>query len=131
MNTKLSVGGRTVVVAAEKITKNEVDKALAEGKTHVKFTNNKVQRRLMKEQARIRRQQEIRENKYKAAQKAAANTRRAIPGGGIGLLRKEPEVTRAKGTAHFIDKSGKHIPVPVEQVEDITAAFEALGCWAG
>lgn len=125
MNTKLSVGGRTIIVAAEKITKNEVDKALAEGKTHVKFTNNKVQRRLLKEQARIRRQQEIRENKYKAAQKAAADTRRAIPGGGIGLLRKEPEVTRAKGTAHFIDKSGKHIPVPVDQVEDITTAFEA------
>ena len=120
---------RRIVVAAEKITKNEVDKALAEGKTHVKFKSHKVQRRLLKEQEKIRRKQEIRENQTKALAKAKEAARGARPvGGGIGLAHPHPDMTTdfttTKGSAHFIDKEGKKIPVPTELVQDITEAFE-------
>ena len=65
-------------VSPVKITKGQIDEVLANGVQFAKFRNNKVQRRLLKQQEKIRRQQEIRENKHKAAQKAAAKTRRAV-----------------------------------------------------
>lgn len=125
MNTKLSASGRPIVVATEKITKGEINKVLAEGKTHVKFKSNKVQRRMLKEQEKIRRKQQIHENQSKVlnkAQKAAKGTRPV--GGGIGLAHPHADMVQKTGTAHFIDKSGKNIPVSHEEAQQITNVFE-------
>lgn len=124
MNTKTSASGRTIVISAEKITKGEIDKALADGKTHVKFKNKGVQKRMLKQQQQIRRKQELRENKAKALnkdQKAARETRSTV--GGIGLA--HPVTTDVSGTAHFIDKDGKRVPVSSAEAKEITKAFEA------
>lgn len=132
MNTKLSASGRPVVVAAEKITKGEIDKALAEGTTHVKFKSHKVQRRMMKQQEKIRRQQEIRENRTKALNKAREAAKGTRPvGGGIGLV---PSSGRGSfggkmhvidESTHFINTEGKRIPVTAEEAKEIVKAFEA------
>lgn len=115
---------RLAVIATEKITKKQIDQTLAEGKTHVKFKSNKVQRRLLKEQERIRRLREVRENKFKAAQKAAAKARQTTQGGGIGLAHPHADMVQKTDTAHFIDKSGKNIPVSHEEAQQITNIFE-------
>ena len=119
---------RLAVIATEKITKKQIDQTLAEGKTHVKFKSNKVQRRLLKEQERIRRLREVRENKFKAAQKAAANARQTTQGGGIGLAHPVADRDTVKvieESAYFINKEGKRVPVPSDEAKEIAKAFEA------
>lgn len=72
---------RKIQLAVVKITKNEIDAALATGNTHAKFTNRGVQKRLMKNQEKVKREQERREahlrqlNKHRA-QLAAQHTAR-------------------------------------------------------
>lgn len=63
MNTRTAF--RKIVPAVEKITKKEVDSALAAGNTHAQFKNRKINKRMLKIQEKVRRAQEIRENKVK------------------------------------------------------------------
>lgn len=60
---------RKVQIAVVKITKNEIDAALAAGNTHAKFTNRSVQKRLLKNQAIVKREQERRENQIRMMNK--------------------------------------------------------------
>lgn len=60
---------RVAKVAEVKITKKGVDAALAAGNTHAKFMNKGVQKRLMKNQEKIRRAQGLQENQAKRRQK--------------------------------------------------------------
>lgn len=71
------------VVSDTKITKKQIDEALAQGKTHAKFTNKSVQRRLLKNQEKIRRAQQLRENQYKRLRKAQEAAKNTIPPGGL------------------------------------------------
>ena len=104
---------RLAVIATEKITKKQIDQTLAEGKTHVKFKSNKVQRRLLKEQERIRRLREVRENKFKAAQKAAAKARQTAHCGGIRYCEpgREQHLWRIEYCC---------LPLRAEEEEDLT-----------
>lgn len=52
---------RAPVIATVKITKNEVNAALAAGNTHASFKNKGVQRRLLKNQEIVRKEQERKE----------------------------------------------------------------------
>lgn len=60
---------RHVTVSTTKITKKEVDAALAAGNTYAKFKNKGVQKRLIKNQEKIRRQQALREQQINRANK--------------------------------------------------------------
>lgn len=73
---------RQIKIAEDKITKKQIDQALAEGKTHAKFTNKSVQRRLLKNQEKIRRAQQLRENQQKRLNKAFKAASATIPPGG-------------------------------------------------
>lgn len=53
----------------DKITKAQVDEAIKMGATHAAFRNKGVQKRLMKNQAKVLRDQERRENHYKLMKK--------------------------------------------------------------
>ncbi|BAW19277.1 hypothetical protein [Ralstonia phage RP31] len=55
---------RQVNIATSKITKGQIDEALAAGVTHAKFMNKGVQRRLKKNQEKVRREQERRNNHF-------------------------------------------------------------------
>lgn len=52
-----------------KITKGQVDEAVAAGITHAKFKNKGVQKRLVKQQQKLRREQERREAHFKLVNK--------------------------------------------------------------
>jgi hypothetical protein len=67
----------SVTVATTKITKKEVDAALAAGNTHAKFKNKGVQKRLIKNQEKIRRQQALREQQINRANKDRARMQKA------------------------------------------------------
>lgn len=101
-NTQVIVRAATV-----KITKGQIDQARAHGITHANFTNKGVQKRLMKNQERIRREQERRENATKKLNKA------------LDRARKEGELP---ATARFVDKEGNQIPKqPTDFVYDTTS----------
>lgn len=68
---------REISVSTTKITKKEVDAALAVGNTHAKFKNKGVQKRLIKNQEKIRRQQALREQQAKRSQKERARMQQA------------------------------------------------------
>lgn len=63
---------RTPKASEVKITKKQVDAALAAGNTHAKFQNKGVQKRLMKNQAKIKRQQDLRDNAARRSRKIVA-----------------------------------------------------------
>ncbi|BAW18989.1 hypothetical protein [Ralstonia phage RP12] len=63
---------RQVNIATSKITKGQIDEALAAGVTHAKFHNKGVQKRLKKNQEKVRREQERRNNHYHLVNKRNA-----------------------------------------------------------
>lgn len=130
-----------------KITKKQVDAVLAQGITHANFTNKSVQRRLMKNQAKVARAQQLRENQSKRLQKAKKAAESTKPVGGyptgsfvgadgkvippeemaadMEMLKDLAQLGTLSDVAHFIDKDGNKVPVSVEKAEELIKAFEA------
>jgi hypothetical protein len=68
---------RQVSIATDKITKKQVDEAIAAGNTHAKFRNKGVQKRLAKNQEKIRRAQNLREQEVRRINKDRARMQSA------------------------------------------------------
>lgn len=73
-----STKARTPKVADVKITKKQVDAAIAAGNTHAKFMNKGVQKRLLKNQEKIRRAQQLQENQHKRRQKIVSGVMKNV-----------------------------------------------------
>ena len=107
---------RKIVIANDKITKKQINQAIAEGNTFAKFTNKGVQKRLLKQQGRIQRQQELREQKVKQyTKKITAAAQQRVD---------EKKRAAEKAGAHFIAKDGTHVPVSSEVAAQVVKGFE-------
>lgn len=94
-----------------KITKKQVDEVLAKGITHANFTNKNVQRRLLKNQEKVRRAQALRENFQKKISKVTQKAQEA------------KAASQAIPTGAYVDAQGKII----DNAKVIADAVEILG----
>lgn len=79
----MSQSNKPTGTAQVKITKKQIDETLAAGIRHAKFQNKGVQKRLMKNQEKVLRQQERRETHFKTMHKKAEKLRQAQATGHI------------------------------------------------
>jgi hypothetical protein len=94
--------------ATRKITKNEIPLAIQEGITHATLANKGVNKRLKKQQEKIKRQQDLRENAIRLQNKALQEAKkRTAPANGEyqkgvkGAVQKVVDASIAEGAAEL------------------------------